>query len=98
MTRTRIYRIDLARSRGGQVIGRSPFGAKRVIPFGGVSQEHTRPRVDSGELTTEDLGRCSGANPDWEKLVNGHPRLITIDAHVARRGVDLDAHFPVEQH
>ena len=61
---TRIGRIDLSGSDGGQVIRRSSVNAKHVMTVGSVSPEHAALRAHSDAPTTADLGRCSGATPD----------------------------------
>lgn len=43
------------------MVGRSSVDAKRVVAVDGVSREHVGLSVDGGELSTKDLGRCTGA-------------------------------------
>lgn len=76
------------------MIRRSSVHAKHAVTVDGASREHARLGAAVGDLTTTDRSRCSAATLDREKLANRHPRLIEVSAHIGRRDIDLDMHFP----
>lgn len=79
------------------MIGRASVDAKREVAVDGVSREHARLRVDSGEQPIEDPGHCSGTTLDEENLEKGHPRTVDVRARIGRRGIELDMHLPNER-
>ena len=95
--RIKIDGTAVARSEGGQIIGRSSADAKYVIAVDSVSRHHARLKVDGGELTIEDLGSMNGTTLDGEKLVKGQPRAVRRGARIGLGDVEFDTQFLQEK-
>ena len=76
---------------------RSRSRSRMPITVDCVSREHAWLRADSGKLTTEDLGRCSGTTLDGVRLLKGQPRTIRRRARIGLGDVEFDSHFLDEQ-
>ena len=95
--RIKIDGTAVARSEGGQIIGRSSADAKYVIAVDTVSRHHARLRVDGSELTIKYLGSMNGTTLDGEKLVKGQPRTVRRGARIGLGDVEFDTQFLKEQ-
>lgn len=83
----------VARSGGGQVVGRSSAGSDYVLDAGSVSRRHARLSVVNRNLMVEDLGSLNGTRVDGVRLKQGSPVSVREGTTLLLGDVRLVANF-----